>query len=86
MNPVDVWEGVNTQQQVGCNCLIRLAVHILSIIVNSAGCKQAFSHMGLVQTTTQSKLSIDKVCKTMIVRMDIKWSHIEAGLVHPQEH
>ena len=22
----------------------------------------------------------------MIVRMDIKWSHIEAGLVHPQEH
>jgi hypothetical protein len=35
---------------------------------------------------TCSKLSLDKVRKTTIVGMDIKQSHIEAGLVHPQEH
>ena len=86
MNPVDVWEGVDTQQQVGRNRLVKLVVHILSIVANSAGCERAFSHMGLVQTATRSKLSIDKVRKTTIVGMDIKRSHIEAGLVHPREH
>jgi hypothetical protein len=86
VNPIDVWEGVNTQQPVGHNCLVKLAVHILSIVVDSAGCEQAFSHMGLVQMVTQSKLSMDKVCKTTVVGkvvgIDIKCSHIEAGLIH----
>ena len=35
---------------------------------------------------TRSKLSVDKVRKTTIIGMDIKRSHIEAGLVHPREH
>ncbi len=85
MNPIDVWEGIDTQEQVGRNRLVKLAVHILSIVANSAGCKRAFSHMGLVQTATRSKLSVDKVRKTTIVGMDIKRSHIEAGLVHTRE-
>ena len=85
MNPVDVWEGVDTQEQVGRNRLVKLAVHILSIVANSAGCERAFSHMGLVQTATRSKLSIDKVRKTTMVGMDIKRSHIEAGLVRTRE-
>ena len=33
-----------------------------------------------------SKLAVDKVCKTTIVSMDIKHSHLEAGLVHSQGH
>jgi len=86
VNPVDVWEGIDTQEQVGRNRLVKLAVHILSIIANSAGCDRAFSHIGLVQTATRSKLSADKVHKTTIVGMDIKRSHIDAGLVHTREH
>jgi hypothetical protein len=85
VNPVDVWEGIDTQQQVGRNRLVKLAVHILSIIANSAGCERAFSHMGLVQTATRSKLSMDKVRKTTMVGMDLKRSHIEAGLVRTRE-
>jgi hypothetical protein len=85
VNPVDVWEGVNTQEPVGRNRLVKLAVHVLSIVANSAGCEQAFSHMGLVQTATRSKLSMDKVRKTTMVGMDIKRSHIEAGLVRTRE-
>ena len=85
MNPVDAWEGVDTQEQVGRNRLVKLAVYVLSIVANSAGCERAFSHMGLVQTATRSKLSIDKVRKTTIIGMDLKRSHIEAGLVHTRE-
>ena len=36
MNPVDAWEGIDTQEQVGRNCLVKLAVHVLSIVANSA--------------------------------------------------
>jgi hypothetical protein len=85
VNPVDVWEGVDTHEPVGRNRLVKLAIHILSIIANSAGCERAFSHMGLVQTAARSRLSVDKVRKTTIVGMDIKRSHIEAGLVQKRE-
>ncbi|KAF8262861.1 hypothetical protein EI94DRAFT_1460687, partial [Lactarius quietus] len=70
VSPVEVWEGIDTDEKVGRNRLVKLAMHILSVITNSAGCERAFSHMGLVQTATRSKLSIDKVRKTTIVGMD----------------
>lgn len=81
MDPVDVWEGIDTFQEQGRNRLVKLARHILSIVPNSAGCERAFSHMGLVHTAIRSRLSVDKVHKTTVVGMDIKRSHLEAGLV-----
>lgn len=48
MNPVEIWEGIDTGEETGRNCLTKLAIHILSIVANSAGCERAFSHMGLV--------------------------------------
>jgi hypothetical protein len=42
--------------------------------------------MGLVHTAIHSKLGVDKVYKTTIVGMDIKWLHLEAGLVCSQGH
>jgi hypothetical protein len=56
------------------------------MIANSAGCERAFSHMGLIHTAIRSKLGVDKVCKTTIVGMDIKWLHLEAGLVRSWGH
>jgi hypothetical protein len=82
VNPIDVWEGIDTHEEQGRNRLVKLALHILSVIANSAGCERAFSHMGLVHTAIRSKLGVDKVRKTTIVGMDIKRSHIEAGLAH----
>ena len=81
VNPVEIWEGINTHKETSHNCLTKLAIHILSIVANSASCEHAFSHMGLIHTGIHSKLGVDKVCKTTMVGMDIKHVHIEAGLL-----
>jgi hypothetical protein len=86
VDPIEVWEGIDTHEECGRNRLVKLALHILSVIANSAGCERAFSHMGLVHTAIRSKLGVDKVRKTTIVGMDIKRSHIEAGLVRSRGH
>ena len=83
MDPIEVWEGIDTHQEQGRNRLVKLALHILSVIANSAGCERAFSHMGLVHTAIRSKLGVDKVRKSTVVGMDIKRLHIDAGLVRP---
>ncbi len=84
MNPVDIWEGVDTGEETGRNRLTKLAVHVLSVVANSAGCERAFSHMGLVHTGIRSRLGIEKVRKATIVGMDIKRMHAEAGLLRSQ--
>jgi hypothetical protein len=81
-----VWEGIDTHEEQGRNRLAKLALHVLSVIANSAGCERAFSHMGLVHTAIRSKLSVDKVRKTTVVGMDIKREHIEAGLIQSRGH
>ena len=85
MNPVELWEGIDTQEEIGRNRLTKLAIHILSVVANSAGCERVFSHMGLVHTGIRSKLGIEKVRKAMMVGMDIKRIHIEAGLLHARD-
>ena len=71
-----VWEGIDMQipvgQKQGWNRLTKFAIHILSVIANSAGCEQVFSQMGLVQTKCHSRLGLNKVQKTALVQMDIK--------------
>jgi hypothetical protein len=84
VNPVEIWEGIDTGEETGHNCLTKIAIHILSVIANSAGCKHAFSHMGLVHTAIRSKLGIEKVQKATVIGMDIKRMHMEAGLLHVQ--
>ena len=81
MNPVEIWEGIDTGEESGCNRLSKLAIHILSVVANSAGCERAFSHMGLVHTSRQSRLGIEKVRKATAVGMDLKRMHIDAGLL-----
>jgi len=82
VNPVDVWEGIDNHEETGCNRLTKLAIHILSVVANSAGCERAFSHMGLVHTGIRSKLGVEKVRKMTMVGMDIKRMHHEANLLH----
>ena len=82
MNPVEIWEGIDTHKETGRNRLTKLAIHILSIVANSASCEHAFSHMGLVHTAIHSKLGVKKVHKTMMVGMDIKRIHHKAGLLY----
>jgi hypothetical protein len=71
-------------QKQGRNRLVKLAVHILSIVANSAGCERVFSEMGIVQTKHRSRLGLDKVRKTALIRMDIKRHHVAEGLIRPR--
>jgi hAT family C-terminal dimerisation region len=88
VNLVRVWEGMDTQipagQKQGRNRLAKLAIHILSVVANSAGCERVFSEMGIVQTKHRSRLGLDKVRKTALIRMDIKRRHVAEGLIRPR--
>jgi hypothetical protein len=36
---VEVWRGIDNKNTTGRNSLVKFAIHILSVVVNSAGCK-----------------------------------------------
>jgi hypothetical protein len=82
VNPVEIWEGIESHEESGHNHLTKLAIHILSIVANSASCGHAFSHMGLIHTGIHSKLGVEKVHETTMVGMDIKHMHLEASLLY----
>jgi hypothetical protein len=79
---VEVWHGIDNGKTSGRNSLVKFAIHMLSIVVNSAGCERVFSRFGITHTKHRSRLSLEKVQKTAIVKMDLQRSHVEAGLIH----
>ncbi|KAL6307742.1 ribonuclease H-like domain-containing protein [Sparassis latifolia] len=64
----------------GRNGVIRLAVRLLSIIANSAGCERAFSEFGIEHTKIRNRLGCQKTHGTATVKMDIHRSHVASGL------
>jgi len=82
VNPIEVWEAMDTLEETGRNRLTKLAIHILSVVANSTGCERAFSHTGLVHTGIHSKLGVEKFHKTTMVGMDIERMHLKASLLH----
>jgi len=85
--PLDLvllWTHVDNGSLSGRNGLVKLAIHILSIIANSTGCKRAFSNFGIIHTKHHNKLSAEKVHKTGIYKMSIRRAHAEAGLTRPR--
>jgi hypothetical protein len=79
---VDVWHGIDNGKTSGRNLLVKFAIHMLSIVVNFAGCERVFSRFGITHTKHRSRLSLEKVQKTTIVKMDLQRRHVEAGLIH----
>ena len=61
----------------GRNCLVKLAIRILSVIANSGSCERAFSDFGISHTKLRNKLNAEKVHKTSVVKMDRRQSHIQ---------
>ncbi|KAF8168429.1 hypothetical protein B0H34DRAFT_685441 [Crassisporium funariophilum] len=84
VDPIAVSEGIDSQEPTGHNCLVKLALRILSVVGNSANCERVFSHMGLVHTAIRSRLGVEKVRKSTMVGMDIRRTHVEAGLLRPR--
>lgn len=79
-----IWTQVDNDSVSGRNGLVKLAIRVLSVIANSAGCERAFSDFGIIHTKRRNKLSAEKVHKTGIYKMSIRQTHAEAGLTRPR--
>jgi hypothetical protein len=75
-----VWTRIDTGACNGRNSIVKLAIHILSVIANSAGTERAFSDFGITHTKRRNKLNPEKVHKTGVLKMDLRRAHKEAGL------
>ncbi|CUA69542.1 hypothetical protein RSOLAG22IIIB_08550 [Rhizoctonia solani] len=83
--PVDlirVWSGLLLPDlgNFGRQQLVHLAINVLSIVANSAGCERLFSEMGYIQSQRRARLSNQKTFDTAVVRMESKRTHAAAGL------
>lgn len=80
---VFIWKRIDTQADnelpAGRNALTRLAIRLLSVVANSAGCERSFSIFGNIHTKTRNKLGTETVHKTGILKMDIRRRHVEEG-------
>ncbi|QRW23051.1 hAT family dimerization protein [Rhizoctonia solani] len=81
---IHVWSGLLAYKtpNSGCHQLAHLAIHVLSIVANLAGCKQLFSKMGHIHTKWRNWLGYQKVFDTAVVRMDLKRKHADEGRTH----
>ncbi|KAF8755047.1 hypothetical protein RHS01_05511 [Rhizoctonia solani] len=81
LNMIHVWLGLLAYKtpNSGHHQLAHLAIHVLSIVANLAGCKQLFSKMGHIHTKRRNWLGYQKVFDTAVVRMDLKRKHADEG-------
>ncbi|EUC62985.1 hypothetical protein RSOL_468460, partial [Rhizoctonia solani AG-3 Rhs1AP] len=88
VNLIRVWSGLLTPgtANVGRQQLVNLAINVLSIVANSAGCERLFSEMGYIQSERRSRLSNQKTFDTAVVRMELKREHAAAGLTRARLH
>lgn len=63
----------------GRNGVAKLAIRLLSIIANSAGCERTFSKFGIVHTKHRNRLSPQKVHKAVLVQTALQRSQTMAS-------
>ncbi|KDN35540.1 hypothetical protein RSAG8_11497, partial [Rhizoctonia solani AG-8 WAC10335] len=82
VNLMEVWSGLLAHKtpNSGRHQLTYLAIHVLSIVANSAGCERLFSEMGNIHTKRRNRLSFEKVFDTAVVKMNLKRQHAALGL------
>ncbi|QRV84724.1 hAT family dimerization protein [Ceratobasidium sp. AG-Ba] len=82
INLVSIWSGLLAYKtpNSGRHQLAHLAIHVLSIVANSAGCERLFSEMGHIHTKRRAQLTFGKVFDTAVVRMDLKRKHAAEGM------
>ena len=64
----------------GRNAIVKLTIHIFSVIANSARCECVFSNFGVTHTKHRNKLDPKKVHNMAVVGMQIKREDSELGL------
>jgi hypothetical protein len=82
---VDIWLQLDTHNfESGRNWLVKLAIRILSVIANSAGCERLFSSMGLVHTKTRNRLDLERVRKTVYLKIALQREQEILGWARPR--
>lgn len=82
---MDIWRQLDTNCfESGRNWLVRLAIRILSVIANSAGCERLFSAMGLLHTKTRNRLNLDRVQKSVYLKSVLQREQQLLGWVRPR--
>ena len=71
MNLLQVWDSLDTGRRQGQNQLVKLAIRILTVVTNSAGCKRLFSKMGLIR----NRLGAEKVRDIAVLKTELQWEH-----------
>ena len=88
MNLIHIWRNVDQiriglhnedapdgQTNNGRSGFIQLAIHILSIVPNSAATERLFSQFGIIHTKLRNRLSVEKVRKQALIRSDTITRH-----------
>ncbi|KAJ7060309.1 hypothetical protein C8F01DRAFT_1084062 [Mycena amicta] len=71
----------DTNSLQGCCGFIRLAIHVLTILPNSAGPEHIFSNFSHIHMKHRNRLNINKVHKTAVLRQDCNRTFVAAGLL-----
>lgn len=69
-----IWSRIDKDVDHGQNGLVKLAMRIYTVVANSAGCELVFSNFGITHTKLRNKLDAEKVHKSGVVGMEIKYS------------
>jgi hypothetical protein len=63
-----IWTCINNGNSHGRNAFVKLAIHVLSIVANSAGTECTFSSFGITHTKHHNKLRLKKYMKLLYSR------------------
>ncbi|KAF8956827.1 ribonuclease H-like domain-containing protein [Flammula alnicola] len=81
--PLDVqliWARVDSGVLEGRNGLVKLAIHIFTVVANSAGCERIFSSFGITHSKLRNKIDAKRVHKMTAVGMQMKREDRDLGL------
>ncbi|EUC60305.1 hAT family dimerization protein [Rhizoctonia solani AG-3 Rhs1AP] len=65
---IQVWEALDDGSFSGRNWLVKLAIRILSVVANSAGCERLFSQMGRIHTKYRARLDLKRVRNAVVLK------------------
>jgi len=75
VNLLQVWDSLDTGRRQGQNQLVKLAIRILTVVTNSAGCKRLFSKMGLIHNKIRNRLGAEKVRDIAVLKTELQREH-----------
>lgn len=72
---MEVWKEIDNGAHEGRNLIVKIAILILSVIANSAGCERLFSQMGIVHTKLRNQLRLEQVRKIVVLKTVLQDTH-----------